>query len=626
MKILFFPFLFLSFFSLAQIESVKVDTVFEKPVLTEVRSELRTDWAPFYHGVASGDPLSDRVIIWTRVTPTNNDGSPINVEWRISKDTTMFEIVNSGNYTATSERDYTVKVDVDNLEPSTCYYYDFKVGDNYSIRGRAITSDIGDNEHVRFGVVSCSNYQYGYFNAYKAIADRNDLNAVIHLGDYIYEYEVGGYSANLEDRKHEPEHETVTLEDYRLRYSHYRLDHDLQAVHQQYPFICVWDDHESADDSYIDGADNHDEATQGSWHARKNNSKQAYFEWMPIRETPGDSSIYRIFEYGDLINLYMLDTRLEGRVAQVGVTSSDLNDPNRTILGFEQLDWFKSNLQNSSKKWNIVGQQVMMAPLRAFGLPVNSDQWDGYPVERENIFNHIMDNNIENIVVLTGDIHTSWAIDLPLNGYNSSTGANSAGVEYVTTSVTSPGLPIGIGASLVQSFNSHVKYVNLNMRGYMVLDVTKARTQAEWYHIDNINTTSFNESFATAYFVNDGERFNRQASQISVAQNQCIPAPEKPFDSDFLATEDQKNEMVVFGVYPNPFDHEFTIHLGSKTNADLVVRIFDLSGKLIFEQQNLQTTGNSEYIKIYASNLQSGAYYVVVDSGVEQVRTKIIKL
>lgn len=625
MRNLLFILLFAHSFVIGQHELAKVDTIFEKPVLTENRNKLRTEWAPFYHGVASGDPLSDRVIIWTRVTPENNDGNPIEVEWRIALDTSMNQIVNQGVYFADESRDYTVKVDADNLAPSTCYYFDFKVGDDYSVRGRAITADVGDNDHVRFGVVSCSNYQYGYFNAYRALAERNDLNAILHLGDYIYEYEVGGYSANIEDREHEPEHETVTLEDYRLRYSHYRLDHDLQAVHQQYPFICVWDDHESADDSYVDGADNHDEATQGSWQVRKNNSKQAYFEWMPIRENPADSSIYRLFEYGDLINLYMLDTRLEGRDEQVGATSSELNDPSRTLLGLDQLNWLRDGLEQSTKKWNILGQQVMMAPLLAFGVPVNTDQWDGYPVERANLLNHIMNNDIENIVVLTGDIHTSWAIDIPLNGYVSSTGENSAGVEFVTTSITSPGLPIGIGASLVQSFNPHVKYVNLNMRGYMVLDVTKEKTQAEWYHVDNINTTSYSESMANAFYVNDGERFNRPASQISVAQWNCIPAPEKPYDiNDFLATEEAE-DIVIYGVYPNPFENEFTIHLGSNFESDLTARIFDMSGKLIFEQRNLSIAGNSEYIKIYTANLSPGAYNLVIDSGGNLRRHKIIK-
>ena len=255
------------------------------------RNILKTIHAPFYHGVASGDPLHDRVIIWTRVTPDEINNDSIRVNWRIATDTMIFDVVNSGYFYTKQERDYTVKVDVTGLNPSTCYYYDFEVDGKFSVPGRAITADLGDNENVRFAVVSCSNYEYGYFNVYSALAERNDVNAVLHLGDYIYEYATGGYSANIANRSHEPAHEIVTLDDYRLRYSHYHLDTDLQRIHQQYPFICVWDDHESANDSWLDGAENHDPATQGNWIDRKNNAKKAYFEWLPIRENAIDQSI-----------------------------------------------------------------------------------------------------------------------------------------------------------------------------------------------------------------------------------------------------------------------------------------------------------------------------------------------
>jgi len=606
---------------LGNLDSLKLDEV------SISRNSIRTDWGPFYHGVASGDPLADRVILWTRVTPENNDGSSVDVSWRIATDTSMYNVVNEGVFTTDQSRDYTVKVDADNLLPSTCYYYDFKVGDNYSVRGRAITADLGDNENVRFAVVSCSNYEHGYFNAYRAIADRNDINAVLHLGDYIYEYEVGGYSANIEDRKHEPTHEIVSLDDYRLRYSHYRLDHDLQDVHQQYPFICVWDDHESANDSYVDGAENHDDASQGDWLSRKNNSKKAYFEWMPIRENVTDSTIYRKIEYGDLINLYMLDTRLEGRDQQVETTSPNVNDPNRSILGEEQLTWFKNELSTSTKQWNIIGQQVMMSPLRAFGVPVNMDQWDGYPVERENILNHIMDNEVENIVVLTGDIHTSWAIDIPLDGYDAASGANSAGVEFVTTSITSPGFELGVGAALIQSFNPHVKYVNLNKKGYIILDVNKDRTQGEWYHLDNITTTTFSESLAAAYYVNDGERHNQSAPLPSNADWNCIQAPEKPYDEELYAStnEEERNDFIIYGVYPNPFDAELIVHLGAEQEEEIEIDIIDALGKSVFTQQNLKLSGNSEYLKIYTSSLPSGIYTLVLKSSKMNRTHKIVK-
>jgi alkaline phosphatase D len=583
------------------------------------RNSLKSQFAPFFHGVASGDPLHDRVIIWTRVTPAEVNNDPITVNWRMALDTNMTQIVTSGNFVTNQNLDYTVKVDVVSLNPSTCYYYDFEVGGSFSTIGRTLTADLGNNENVRFAVVSCSNYQYGFFNAYRSIAERNDVNAVLHLGDYIYEYGAGGYSANIDGRDHEPTNEIVTLEDYRLRYSHYRLDVDLQEIHRQYPFICVWDDHESANDAWVGGAENHDPATQGSWNVRKNNSIQAYFEWLPIRETSFANSIYRKIEYGDLVNLFMLDTRLEGRDEQVGVTSSSINDPSRTLLGQDQKNWLKAELLNSTAKWNILGQQVMMAPLLAFGVPVNADQWDGYRAERTELLTYIVDNDISNVVVLTGDIHTSWAMDLPLSGYSASTGANSAGVEFVTTSVTSPGSPLGFGASVIQSFNPHIKWLDLTKRGYIILDINQQRSQAEWYFMDNINTPNNGQSFATAYFVNDTERFIRPASIPSVATLFCFRAPT-------VGLEDLHSEAVsLFGIYPNPFDDYFILHFGTNTPQNVSVHLYDGTGRMVFSQGNIPVNGGSEYYKIYTESLPSGLYHLQVISGETQTSHKLVK-
>lgn len=583
------------------------------------RNMLKSQFAPFFHGVASGDPLHDRVIIWTRVTPLEVNNNPISVNWRMALDTTMTNIVTSGTFITNQNLDYTVKVDVQGLNPSTCYYYDFEVAGSYSIVGRTLTADLGNNENVRFGVVSCSNYEYGYFNAYRALAERNDINAVLHLGDYIYEYATGGYSANISGRDHEPAHEIVTLDDYRLRYSHYRLDTDLQEVHRQYPFICVWDDHESANDSWVGGAENHDPATQGAWAARKNNSIQAYFEWLPIRETAFANSIYRKIEYGNLVNLYMLDTRLEGRDEQVGTTSGSLNDPSRTLLGLDQKNWLKAELLNSNAQWNILGQQVMMAPLLAFGIPVNADQWDGYQAERTELLNYIVNNNIPNVVVLTGDIHTSWAMDVPLSGYNASTGANSAAVEFVTTSVTSPGFPLAFGAGLIQSFNPHIKWVDLTKKGYIVLDINQQRTQSEWYFMDDISTPNSGQSSGNIFYVNDGERFVRAGTGASNPANYCFRAPTVGLD------EIEGNPMTLFGIYPNPFDDYFILHFGSLSLQNVQVVMYDATGKTVFTQANIPVNGGSEYYKVYTNNLPSGVYHLHVISSEGSVSHKLVK-
>ena len=255
------------------------------------------DYKPFYHGVASGDPLADRVIIWTRVTPETSPMAPVDVHWQVATDSGMTHVVQSGVFTTDAERDYTVKVDVTDLAPYTTYYYHFSALNATSITGRTRTAPTADEaDRLRFAVVSCSNYQAGYFSAYRKIAERADLDAVIHLGDYIYEYSASGedFYGNedlRQNRSHLPDKEIVTLDDYRTRYSQYRLDPDLRAVHQQHPFIAVWDDHESTNDSYEDGAQNHQSETEGPWEERKSESKQgvrgvATYSGRFGRETP----------------------------------------------------------------------------------------------------------------------------------------------------------------------------------------------------------------------------------------------------------------------------------------------------------------------------------------------------
>ncbi len=575
------------------------------------RGRVNNDLKPFYHGVASGDPLPNAVIIWTRVTLDTLDFDPIDVTWRIATDTAMINIVASGTTQTDYLKDFTVKVDAMGLNPNTCYYYDFNAMGSYSVRGRTKTAPVGDVDSLRFAVVSCSNYEHGYFNSYRKITQRNDIDAVFHLGDYIYEYETGGYSANISGRAVEPTNEIISLDDYRLRYSHYRLDEDLMRLHQQYPFITTWDDHESANDSYIDGAENHDPNTEGNWHSRKSNAKQAYFEWMPMREKGGaDSSIYRKISYGDLFNLYMLDTRLEGREEQVGTTSPLLNSATRTLLGNTQYNWLKNELINSTARWNIIGQQVMIAPLKIAGIPVNTDQWDGYPAERNKLLNDILINNVKNVVVLTGDIHTSWANDIPISGYNPSTGANSAGVEFVVTSITSPGFPFSVGAGLIQSSNSHMKWIDLTQKGYLILDVNKQRTQADWYFVD-VATINNNENLGNAFYVNNNERFLRQASLPSQGNGySCIQSPLAPISYSVGLAENEE-QLVLLGVYPNPTTDYLIAQLSlTKTNIPLKVSVTDINGKIVFTDDYNSFSNGLNYLKFNVQSLSTGTYFL----------------
>jgi alkaline phosphatase D len=230
---------------------------------------------PFYHGVASGDPMSDRVIIWTRVTPdTNQINQSIIVDWKIATDTGMVNVINQGTLLTDSTKDFTVKVDANGLNPNTFYFYEFKANGKYSPRGRTKTTPIGSVDSLRFALTSCANFEAGLFNSYASLLARADFDAVLALGDYIYEYNTGGYSPNATvNRQWSPSNEILSIADYRMRYSSYRLDLDLQRLHQQFPFVIVYDDHEFANDAYLNGAQNH-QAGEGPWSDRKQNAKK----------------------------------------------------------------------------------------------------------------------------------------------------------------------------------------------------------------------------------------------------------------------------------------------------------------------------------------------------------------
>ncbi|MFN4234502.1 MAG: alkaline phosphatase D family protein [Bacteroidia bacterium] len=591
---------------------------------------------PFYHGVASGDPLSDRVIIWTRVTPdSTHNGGPIAVSWRMATDTSMLNIVASGSVLTDASKDYTVKVDVTGLQPSQFYFYEFSAFGKNSVVGRTRTAPSGNADSCRFAVISCANFEAGFFNVYKVIKNRNDIDAVIHLGDYIYEYETGGYAQSpTANRSWEPANEIITLTDYRTRYSSYHLDEDLRKLHQQFPFIVVWDDHESANDAWMNGAENH-QSNEGSWSIRKNNAKQAFFEWLPIRQTGPQNDPYQIFrniQYGDLLELIMLDTRLHGRDEQAGTTGSVVNDPNRQLLGSDQFTWLGNRLSNSTARWKILAQQVMMAPLQIAGVPVNGDQWDGYPAERTRVYNHIIQNNINNVVVITGDIHSSWANDLPTSSYNSSTGAGSVGVEFVTPSVTSPGLNLPGGATAVQLANSHVKFCNLNQKGFIILDVNKNRTQADWFFVSTIEQPSGVFSHARSHYVNNNERFIRNTSTVSfpkpelnhIQSNDCprvIVTPPPPPPSSIQ----QYERPVIIGIHPNPVNEYMLIQYFNHSSSFIDIKIFDLNGRLIANYNDGTRPEGIFNITIPTYNLSSGTYIVRVETDNGSTFAKFIK-
>ena len=338
-----------------------------------------TTQVQFLHGVASGDPLQTQVIIWTRVTPSDSSAR-LEVLWEVAKDADFKHITAIGKVLTTAAQDFTVKVDVMGLAAGQVYFYRFKSASKYSITGQTKTLAT-QVQSVQFAVCSCSNYPAGYFHVYKEMA-KQDVDVVIHLGDYIYEYGMGGYATEdavamgraLADDNNA---EIIRLDGYRKRYALYRLDADLQAAHQRHPFIVIWDDHELANDTWEKGAENHQSDTEGDFLERKLAALAAYFEWMPIRPIDDQHiKIYRQFDFGTLVQLTMLDTRIIARNVQLDYANymtatgldiakfqADLINPARTLMGVEQRNWLLQKLQQSTATWNVLGQQILMSKM-----------------------------------------------------------------------------------------------------------------------------------------------------------------------------------------------------------------------------------------------------------------------
>jgi alkaline phosphatase D len=449
---------------------------------------------PFYHGVASGDPLADRVIIWTRVTP-DDFVSRIPVKWEISETENFSTVLRSDTTTTTPARDYTVKVDVTGLSAGKYYYYRFHSLGKTSSSGRTKTLP-QQSDSLKFAVVSCSNWEFGYFNAYARIAEK-EVDAVLHLGDYIYEYGTGRYGNKNVDRKNIPAHEIVSLQDYRTRYSQYHLDEGLRNVRIRHPFITIWDDHEVANNVYSEGAQNHQPDKEGDFNERKAAAKQAYYEWIPIRES---DKHYRSFTFGNLVELVMLDERLEGRTKPVdSLSDPTYHQPERTMLGEEQEQWLETELK-SAATWKVIGNQVTFSDVDAsLANPKwskNLDSWDGYPAEKKRIADFIRRNSVQNILFLTGDTHASWAYEVvvdPPKKYDPKTSKGAFAIELGTTSISSANSneyttddTVKIQEANFLKANPHLKYTNQRDHGYLLLTLFPERARAEWYYVETL--------------------------------------------------------------------------------------------------------------------------------------------
>lgn len=489
----------------------------------------------FSHGVASGDPLQDRVIIWTRVEPVDaNYNGPVDVNWQISENNSFDNIINSGSFRTDPDRDYTVKVDASRLRDGQNYYYRFLVGDITSPVGETKTLAAEGKGPINLAVASCSNYPWGYFNGYRHMAENGPFDAVLHLGDYIYEYPVGTYqSPRAEEmgRLVDPPHEIIKLDDYRRRYALYRADEDLQEVHRKYPFICTWDDHEFANNAYAVGAENHSDE-EGDWTLRRRAATKAYMEWMPVRIPESSLPTVRSFNFGKLATLAMLDTRVVGRERPLeygrDVVDGDyaafherLETEERSLLGAEQEAWLDKTLAASAAQdipWQILGQQIIMSyrpepPLSSvfspeeisgfsegeqrsmyvaenFGGFYNPDAWDGYQPARRRVLD-MFEKHAGNPIVLTGDTHCAWGMSLTdkMNGKH-------YGAEFAVQGITSPGRGDRLGKvdEVVQAyydFLPHMTYANIHERGYLTLNISEEETIASWHMLSTVESKDY---------------------------------------------------------------------------------------------------------------------------------------
>lgn len=501
----------------------------------------------FAHGVASADPTPDAVVLWTRVSGATGH---VRVGWRVATRPELDQVVSSGEAVAGADADHTVKVDVQGLDPSTTYFYAFEANGHRSPVGRTRTAPRGHTDNLRLAVVSCASWAHGFFNAYRHVAER-DVDLVVHVGDYLYENAGAGRRSV---RAHVPAHRLRTLGDYRARHAQYRSDPDLQRLHQQHPVVAVWDDHEIAGNTWRDGAADHDPTRDGDWERRRAAAVRAYLEWVPLRlPDPVDRHrIWRSFAFGDLAQLAMLDTRLAGRdrpLARGERAVLTVGDRRRSLLGSAQREWLREELRSSTARWHLVGNQVMMAPLRVLEVPpplrrllgglvaggvgVNAGQWDGYPEERASLFGFLAEEGIGNVVVLTGDVHSSWAGELTLQPDD---GGGVVGVEFVTPSVTAPSfvrtvappLP-GVRAVLpriVARQNPHLRFFDLEGHGYVEVDVDAERVRAEWWHVDGVARRRPGERLVAGWEVRDGAaRLHPVQGPLPARRHVPPPAP-----------------------------------------------------------------------------------------------------
>lgn len=617
--------------------------VFAQKAIPEYEEYLK----PFYHGVASGDPLQDRIIIWTRYTPEDIiTQESFAIKWEFAEDVTFSNIIQTGVVYSEPENDFTVKVDVKNLDPGKHYYYRFISPEGiYSLIGRTKTAPSGTVNHIRLAVMSCSSIYSGYFNSYRRIASRGDLDAVIHLGDYIYEF------VDPEERIRVPEPEprdVTTMEEFRAVHRYYKLDLDFMAAHQQHPWIIIWDNHDIGKESNED---------QEELRA----TMKAFYEWTPTR-IPDSSelkNIYRSFHFGDLLDIYMLDV-LVHKDENLDAFNPSVDSENRSILGSQQYNWLTEQLDLSKGKWRIMGSQKQMGQFMIFGLPdnfpikmpwlsktglfVNTKGWDGYPAERRNLLSRLRNNQLNNNIFVSGDIHMFIGMDVVENPfepslYNRNTGKGSIGVDFCPSSISRGNIDETIGFyptgnvrtlvnNVIQNINPHMRFFNGFDHGYGLLDIQPERTIGEFWS-SPILTRSHTEQmkFALATYSGDNH-WSREKIDTPTKPKEDYPPLAPPVDTNVVSSSKELSLPVrISEIYPHPMHRISYLDIIPETPQQLIVSVLDYTGKMKGTLLNTSVSAHQSYkitLDNQKLNLTKGMYFISVSDGQYTVYKKLI--
>jgi alkaline phosphatase D len=541
--------------------------------------------APFIYGVASGDPTVDGVLIWSATQPADSlHGRTIN--WQLGTDSLFATSIATGTYVLDSSWGYTATVDVTGLQPATRYYYRFSMQGSNSVTGVTYTAPTGSLDSIPMALVSCSSLFSGYFNAYRQLA-RLPLKALIHVGDYIYDFVDGNEQVRMPPEALIGPRDTVT-EDWRARHRLYLTDPDLREARRLYPWICTWDNHDVA-------------------RSNPGKSSRAYREFVPFRQDPSDSiRIWRKVSYGQLLDIFMIDINL---VNNNGTFTSG----SPKAMSDAQFNWLKAGLKNSTATWKLIGSEKLFSPWDLGGLPLPggglSRTWNGYPQSRDSLLIHLRDNQINNTVILSGDFHMNIWSDVPLNpfdslAYSRATGAGSLAIEIMGTSVSrgnldesglSPSFQTGLQSSSLQ-LNPQQRYLNLYDHGFNTFTLSADSLVAKSYLCPILTKTD--SMLLEAVWVSKAGENHWQRPAIATGITAIEPAGK-------------------LQVYPNPSATGlFTVNTAG-LKGPLTLTVCDLTGRQLLKRE---VTGGSTY-PLNTQALPTGSYILYADG--KKVRQSI---